>query len=182
MIHEYDAAINAAQLMLSACTELGMPVAVTEQYPRGLGHTVSELTEHLTPEQVVEKVTFSMLCGGANESEASRAAMEKFIVENDVRKVLLCGVEAHVCVLQTTLDLLAMGIDVTIIVDGVSSQRPVDRAVALERMAQLGAVLSTSESTIFQLLGDAKHPNFKAVSKLVQSPRVLTAEGGLLGL
>jgi len=85
-------------------------------------------------------------------------------------------------VLQTTLDLLAMGIDVTVIVDGVSSQRTVDRTVALERMAKLGAVLSTSESTLFQLLGDAKHPRFKAVSKLVQAPRVLTAQGGLLGL
>ena len=73
----------------------------------------------------------------------------------DTLAVLLCapgGVETHVCVLQTTLDLLALGVDTTIIVDGVSSQRPSDRAVALRRMERAGAVLSTAESTLFQLL------------------------------
>jgi nicotinamidase-related amidase len=183
VIHEYAAAVDTSRLMLRACTELGLPVAVTEQYPRGLGHTVSELSEHLLPEHtVVEKVTFSMMCGGENEDPASGAAMDAFIVENDIRKVLICGVETHVCVLQTTLDLLAMGVDVTVIVDGVSSQRPTDRTVALDRLAKAGAVLSTAESSLFQLLGDAKTPHFKAVSKMVQEPRALTAEGGLLGL
>ena len=71
---------------------------------------------------------------------------------------------------------------VTVIVDGVSSQRPTDRTVALDRLARAGAVLSTAESSLFQLLGDAKAPHFKAVSKMVQEPRALTAEGGLLGL
>ena len=156
---------------------------MTEQYPRGLGHTVSELSELLTPEHtVVEKVTFSMVCSGENEDPASSSMMQDFIIENDIRKVLLCGVETHVCVLQTTLDLLAMDIDVTIIVDGVSSQRPTDRSVALDRLAKAGAVLSTAEATLFQLLEDAKHPKFKAVSKLVQQPRILTDAGDLLGL
>ena len=183
VIHEMGAAIDTSRLMLAASIELGLPVAVTEQYPRGLGHTVSELSELLTPEHtVVEKVTFSMVCSGENEDPASSSMMQDFIIENDIRKVLLCGVETHVCVLQTTLDLLAMDIDVTIIVDGVSSQRPTDRSVALDRLAKAGAVLSTAEATLFQLLEDAKHPNFKAVSKLVQQPRTLTAAGGLLGL
>ena len=183
VIHEMGVAISTSKLMLEASIELGLPVAVTEQYPRGLGHTVSELSDLFKPEHtVVEKVTFSMLCGGENEEPASSAKMQDFIIKNDVRKVLLCGVETHVCVLQTTLDLLAMDIDVTIIVDGVSSQRPTDRSVALDRLAKAGAVLSTAESTLFQLLGDAKHPDFKAVSKLVQQPRALTEAGGLLGL
>lgn len=183
VIHEMAAAIDTSRLMLAASIELGLPVAVTEQYPRGLGHTVSELSNLLTPEHtVVEKVTFSMMCGGQHEDPASFEKMTDFIMKNDIRKVLICGVEAHVCVLQSTLDLLAMDVDVTIIVDGVSSQRPTDRSVALDRLARAGAVLSTAESTLFQLLGDAKHPDFKAVSKLVQQPRVLTAAGGLLGL
>jgi nicotinamidase-related amidase len=183
VIHEMGAAIDTSRLMLAASIELGLPVAVTEQYPRGLGHTVSELSELLTPEHtVVEKVTFSMVCSGENEDPASSSMMQDFIIENDIRKVLLCGVETHVCVLQTTLDLLAMDIDVTIIVDGVSSQRPTDRSVALDRLAKAGAVLSTAEATLFQLLEDAKHPKFKAVSKLVQQPRILTDAGDLLGL
>ena len=78
----------------------------------------------------------------------------------DTLAVLFCapgGVETHVCVLQTTLDLLALGVDTTIIVDGVSSQRPSDRAVALRRMERAGAVLSTAESTLFQLLVRPRH-------------------------
>lgn len=183
VIHEMDAAIDTSRLMLQASIELGLPVAVTEQYPRGLGHTVSELRRLMLPDHtVVEKVTFSMLCAGENEDPASTAAMEAFMVEHNIRKVLLCGVETHVCVLQTTLDLLAMGIDVTIIVDGVSSQRPTDRSVALDRLAKAGAVLSTAEATLFQLLGDAKAHHFKAVSKLVRQPRTRTETGELLGL
>ena len=169
-------------------------MVVTEQYPRGLGHTVPELADHLLPSHLVlEKVTFSMMCG-APEDEESASKLEQYLQENEVNKVLLCkgptctlparpraprphsscrrlalrksaaadtlavlfcapgGVETHVCVLQTTLDLLALGVDTTIIVDGVSSQRPSDRAVALRRMERAGAVLSTAESTLFQLL------------------------------
>ncbi len=183
VIHEMGAVIDTSRLMLAASIELGLPVAVTEQYPRGLGHTVSELSELLTPQHaVVEKVTFSMMCSSENEDPVSAEMMHDFIIGNDIRKVLLCGVETHVCVLQTTLDLLAMDIDVTIIVDGVSSQRPTDRSVALDRLAKAGAVLSTAEATLFQLLADAKHPSFKSVSKLVQQPRTFTEAGGLLGL
>ena len=108
VIHEMAAAIDTSRLMLAASIELGLPVAVTEQYPRGLGHTVSELSNLLTPEHtVVEKVTFSMMCGGQHEDPASFEKMTDFIMKNDIRKVLICGVEAHVCVLQTTLDLCA---------------------------------------------------------------------------
>lgn len=86
-------------------------------------------------------------------------------------QVLLLGIEAHVCVLQTAVDLIEKGLEVHVLVDGVSSQRPGDRAVALQRMAQSGAFLSSSEMVLFQLMKDAKHKDFKAISGLVKEQR-----------
>jgi isochorismate hydrolase len=91
---------------------------------------------------------------------------------NHVLQVLLCGIEAHVCVLQTTLDLVEAGYEVHILVDGVSSQRVLDRAAGLHRAAQSGAFLVTSEMALFQLMQDAKADKFKEISKLVQEPRL----------
>jgi len=84
----------------------------------------------------------------------------------DKQSFLLVGIEAHVCLLQTALDLLEQGKDVHVIVDGVSSQQPIDREVALERMSQAGAFLTTAQSAAFMLMRSADHENFKAVSKL----------------
>jgi isochorismate hydrolase len=86
-------------------------------------------------------------------------------------QVLLLGVEAHVCVLQTALDLLERGLEVHVVVDACSSQRPADRAAALARLAQSGALLATSEMALFQLMRDAKHPSFKTISAMVREPR-----------
>lgn len=85
--------------------------------------------------------------------------------------MILVGIEAHVCVQQTTLDLLDRGIDVWLLSDAVSSQRANDRAAALELLRSLGARISTTESAAFELLGDATHPNFKAISALAIAPR-----------
>jgi nicotinamidase-related amidase len=83
--------------------------------------------------------------------------------------VILCGIEAHVCVLQTCMDLLDKGYKVHLVVDGISSQRAFDRQVALQRMEQEGAKLTTSESVIFQMAGSADHPHFKAISSIAKS-------------
>jgi len=89
----------------------------------------------------------------------------------DVNQVMLCGLETHVCILQTAVDLLERGYEVHLLVDAISSQRQQDRDVALARMDRLGAFLTTTESALFQMLGDAKHPNFKGVSALVKEER-----------
>jgi len=85
----------------------------------------------------------------------------------DVVSYILCGIEAHVCVQQTALDLLEMGHDVHVVTDAVSSMRPLDRGIALDRMAGAGAYLTSAQSLAFMLMQSADHPNFKAVSKLV---------------
>ena len=97
--------------------------------------------------------------------------LDMFSRHSAISQVLLCGIEAHVCVLQTALDLLDKGYEVHVVVDGVSSQRPADRAVGLSRMAQSGAFLTTSEMVLFQLLKDATHPDFKEISALVKEAR-----------
>ena len=86
--------------------------------------------------------------------------------------VVLFGIEAHVCVQQTALDLLRLGYDVHVVADGTSSQNDSDRTFAFERLRQCGAFITTYESVLFQLLGDAKHPNFKAVQPIFKTPRV----------
>lgn len=123
---------------------LGLPVITTEQYPKALGATVPELREVLpASSSIVAKTRFSMLT-----PEVSELLQQKPLIS----QVLLCGIEAHVCVLQTTLDLIESGYEVHIITDAVSSQRVGDRTAGLARAAQSGAFLVTSEMALFQLM------------------------------
>lgn len=184
VIDEFDSVVSASGILLQAANELGVPAVVTEQYPRGLGRTVPELSQHLAANSLVlEKLSFSMACGGCEEDQGAGVQLEDFLQQHKTKSVLLCGVETHVCVLQTALDLiLHRELSLHVVVDAVSSQRKTDREVALHRLKAAGAVLTTAESAVFQLLGSAKHPSFKTISKMVQQPRVETSSGGLLGL
>ncbi|KAG1664253.1 hypothetical protein FOA52_003507 [Chlamydomonas sp. UWO 241] len=164
VIHHFPAVLDTSRRMARAAGILGVPVVCTEQYPKALGPTCAELSEVLPPSSIViPKTLFSMV---TPEVEAELGKMPQ------VKQVMLLGIEAHVCVLQTTLDLLERGYEVHLLVDGISSQRPGDRAVALQRMVQSGAFLSTSEMALFQLMRDAKHKDFKAVSALVKEERM----------
>jgi nicotinamidase-related amidase len=147
---------NVAFLIDAACL-LGMPVQATEQYPRGLGPTVPELARRL-PERP-DKVAFSS-CAVPSVVEAFHRAARP--------KVVLAGIETHVCVLHTALDLLAQDFRVYVAVDAVSARYRLDHDTALRRLEQAGAVLTTTEGCLFEWVGGAGHPHFKAVSKLVQ--------------
>lgn len=146
-----------------AAEALGIPIIVTEQYPKALGHTVTELADIMPSGSLtVPKTRFSMIVPevmAALEGEPRR------------RKILLVGIETHVCVLQTTIDLIEMGYEVHVLVDGVSSQRLTDRATALQRLSQTGAFLASSEMVLFQIMGDTSHPAFKAISALCKEKR-----------
>jgi nicotinamidase-related amidase len=136
---------------------LGMPVQATEQYPKGLGPTVPELAGRLPHRP--DKVAFSS-CAVASVVEA---------LHREARpKVVLAGIETHVCVLHTALDLLALDFRVFIPVDAVGSRYRLDHDVALRRLEQAGAVLTTTEGCLFEWVGGAGHPHFKAISRLVQ--------------
>lgn len=137
---------------------LGVPVQATEQYPKGLGSTVPELAKRL-PEPRPDKVAFSCCAIPAVVDNFRRTARSK---------VVLTGIETHVCVLQTALDLLAQDFRVYVPVDAVASRFAVDHDLALQRLEQAGAVLTTAETVVFEWVGGAGTPQFKAVSHLVQ--------------
>ena len=132
---------------------LGVPVIATEQYPKGLRHTAPEvgLPEAVAP---VEKSVFS----------AARA--EGFDLQGR-DQVLVCGIEAHVCVMQTALDLLEQGADVQIVTDAVGSRHAHDREVGLHRLDRAGATLTTVEAALLELCERAGTPEFKAVQKVI---------------
>ncbi len=143
--------------LIEAARLLEMPVLATEQYPRGLGSTVPELLPRL-PERF-EKTDFSC-CAVPNVVRGFHLAARP--------RVVVVGIEAHVCVLQTALDLLALDFRVYVPVDAVASRSPLDRDVALRRLEQAGAILTTSETCVFEWIGGSRHPRFKEISKLVQ--------------
>lgn len=241
LIYKSESLINRCVLMNQACGVLGVPVIATEQYPKAFGPTVPDI---VLPIPSFAKTQFSMM---TSEVDDAFGTLGKTQVRGEKRvdnfmflfkriycslvlgvccvcfiQVLMCGVEAHVCVLQTVLDLLASGIEVHIVCDAVSSQRyercfalvnlvftlpqvvrvlilailsslvispllvpylPLDcpyrshdRAVALRRMRDAGAVLTTAESALFDLLRDSQHPNFKAVSGLLRTHNAVSNE------
>jgi nicotinamidase-related amidase len=152
-----DALVRNIGLLVDGAKQVGVPVVATEQYPKGLGPTVPELASRL-PERP-DKVAFSCC--------AIPSVVETF--QSQARpKVVLAGIETHVCVQQTALDLLSRGFQVYVAADAVGSRFPVDHEYALRRMERAGAVLVTAETAVFEWVGGAQHPNFKAISKLIQ--------------
>ena len=136
---------------------LGLPTIATEQYPEKLGHTTEELAPGLA--EVPSKLTFSCVpCEGVTEHfrDAQR------------HKVLVTGVETHVCIQQTVLDLLSDGFQVYIPADAVSSRFPVDHETALRRMEQSGATITTTEAALFEWCEAAGSPEFKLISGIVR--------------
>jgi len=138
--------------LLAAARILGLPAIVSEQYPRGLGASAEELA--LDGEPVLQKVCFSAARAEGFDRQGRDLA-------------LLCGIEAHVCVEHTAVDLLAEGMQVHVVADACGSRHGVDRECALARMHDAGAVIETVESTLFALLDGAESEHFKAVQRLV---------------
>lgn len=148
----FESVAGACATLLEASRILGLRTLVSEQYPKGLGHSAPELG--LQDEQPIEKTVFS----------AARA--EGFDLAG-AEQAIVCGIETHVCVSQTVHDLLADGIEVHVPADAVGSRHHIDYECGLERMVGAGAVLSTVETALFELLERAGTPEFKAVQKLI---------------
>jgi len=142
----------ACAKLVQAARILGLKTLVSEQYPKGLGHTAPEVG--LAEEPRIEKAVFS----------AARA--EGFEL-GGAEQVIVCGIEAHVCVSQTVHDLLADGVEVHVPADAVGSRHQLDYERGLERLERAGAVVTTVESALFELLERAGTPEFKEVQKLI---------------
>jgi nicotinamidase-related amidase len=139
---------------------LEVPVIVTEQYPKGLKHTAEEIIPHLPAEpRVIEKMCFSS-CGAED--------FQSHLISRNIKQVLVCGIEAHICVAQTVLDLLARGLEVHLLVDCITSRKRENKDVALARLTQAGAVQSNLEMALFELMRTADSPQFKAVQSLIK--------------
>jgi nicotinamidase-related amidase len=148
----FAAVAGACGKLLQGARILGLPVLVSEQYPKGLGHTAPEVG--LQDEKTIEKTVFS----AARADGFDLAGREQAIV---------CGIETHVCVSQTVHDLLDRGIEVHVPADAVGSRHDIDYERGLERLERAGAVVSTVEADLFELLERAGTPEFKAVQKLI---------------
>ncbi|KDO31869.1 hypothetical protein SPRG_03789, partial [Saprolegnia parasitica CBS 223.65] len=157
-IYEMPSVIAGAQTLVQAAKHLEMPTIATTQYAARFGAMVPEVELPATL-TVHDKTLFSMLTPAV---DAELRALQP-------RSVVLCGIESHVCVLQTCLDLIEAGYDVHVPVDAVSSSTSFLRSMGLERMQASGAFLTSVESVVFQLTADSKHPNFRAISSLIKT-------------
>jgi isochorismate hydrolase len=150
--------INTRHL-IEASKLLNVPLLVTEQYPKGLGPTVPELKEALTMTPPIEKLTFSC-CGETFFVEA--------VEETNRKQIILVGMETHVCVLQTCIDLLSAGYTVHVVADAICSRSDYNYRTAIEYMRDAGAVITCTETVLFQLLEKAGSEEFKAISKRIK--------------
>ena len=153
-----QAVIKNSGILAQAALMLEVPVIATEQYPKGLGRTIPELLTVLPNIKPVEKMTFSCMA----EPKFTRH------LTRDHSQIVLAGMEAHICVLQTAMGLIAAGKQVFVAEDAIISRNPVNKANALARMRDAGCIISNTESIVFEWLGHAEGDAFKAISKLIR--------------
>lgn len=159
VIFEYERVVQNSIKLIKGFKTLGLPVYFTEQYPKGLGPTSAQIKEALEDAKPIEKMSFS--CSGAPR-------LSDELKNRNIEQVVLCGVESHVCVMQTALDLIANGFQVHVAADAVSSRREFDFNIALNRMRSNGAEVTLTESVLFELLEVCGTDQFKSISKLVK--------------
>ncbi|PUU72650.1 Isochorismatase-like protein [Tuber borchii] len=168
-IYGFDRCVLTAQKLLKASQILQIPTYATTQNSSKLGPLVPELHPLLTKTKILDKSLFSMM------TPELRARLDEDIGDGgSKRSVALIGIESHICVLQTCLDLLAAGHGVYVIADGVSSCNRQEVPIALERMRREGAVVTTSESWMYEVMGDAKISEFREMAGLVKESKEST--------
>lgn len=158
-IADRQALLDRTRLLIRGLNILGLPMLVTQQYTKGLGPTIPEIRELFTDSLVLEKRSFSCM-DDAVIAARLKAAGRRF--------VLIAGIETHVCILQTALDLKAAGFQPVVVTDCVSSRSLADKETALRRLACEGVILTGSESLLFELLRTSESPRFKEISSLVK--------------
>jgi len=159
VVAESEAAIERICILVQGSRLLGVPTLLTAQAPEKIGHTIPEIASLLPEQEDLPRVSFSIW-----RDQAVRQAVQAL----GRKQVLLCGFEAHICLYQSAMDLLADGFEVYIVADAVSSRRLSDKSTALAELSACGVHLTTVEMTLFALMRDAQHPTFKAVSALIK--------------
>ena len=159
LMHGREALFKNIQILVQAAKILEIPILWCQQRPDALGPTVPEIAQHLTDIEPINKAAFS--CCGTEQFNAQLKELGR-------HQVLLCGIETHVCIYQTAIDLLRQDFNVSIIADAVSSRTLENKQIALNLMAAEGAKISSTEMALFELLKTAEHPQFKQVAKLIK--------------
>lgn len=159
MMYERSLLFHHIQVMVQAAQLLDIPVLCLEQYPQGLGKTVEEISRYFNDVQVFEKTAFSGC--GSTEFVDNLSFINR-------KQLIICGIEAHVCVYQTARDLLNMGYQVGLNEQAISARLNSNKKLGLMRMNQLGAQIYSTEMILFEWLIDAKHPVFRQVSSLLK--------------
>jgi len=159
VMHEKEQLLENTQKLLKGTQLLGIPVVLTEQNPDGLGPTIPEL------KQIIPQVNpFPKFCFSCFKDESFARA----ILELNRKQLLICGIESHICVYQSAMDLLNQGFEVQIIADAVSSRAARNREITLMRLQSEGARLTTVEMLLFELLQTARSPQFRELSKIIK--------------
>ncbi|MBN1566948.1 MAG: hydrolase [Acidobacteria bacterium] len=159
-VYEYQRVLKRINLLLSAAKLLQVPMVLTEQYPRGLGSTIEEIRKELPEVQPLEKMSFSCV---AMPGFTDRI----FSLMRD--QIVLTGIETHICVAQTALDLAARGENVFVVADATSSRRPLDSQMALRRLERNGLTITTAEAVVFEWLRRAGTEEFKALQPMLKA-------------
>lgn len=147
--------IRNSAILLQGLQELGVPMVVTQQYTKGLGMTVKDITDAIGSDAYTDKIAFT-----AYDSVKNKFYGKKFVI--------ICGIEAHICVLQTVVDLVAAGYVPVVVEDCVSSRKKNDKKIAIKRMRDEGAIITTYESLLFELLKVAGTEESKKIQKLIK--------------
>jgi len=159
-IHEMDRVIHRSAQLIQGARLLDLPIIVTEQYPKGLGRTVPGVKETLNDSiAIYEKIHFNCFLD---------PAIKQALQETHRRQILIAGIESHICVAQTALSLRQADFEVFVAADAVSSRRPDDRTIALERLRYAGVIITSVEAALMEMTISSKHPQFKEISKLIK--------------
>jgi nicotinamidase-related amidase len=159
LMFDKESLFKNIRILIQAASILEIPILWCQQVPEALGPTVPEIAELLAGEEPIDKSCFS--CCGDERFTAELNALGR-------EQILLCGIEAHICIYQTAMDLMEGGLDITIVADAVSSRTEQNKETALDRLSAEGANISSTEMALFELLKTAKHPQFRDIARLVK--------------
>lgn len=159
VMHNPKMVIDNTLKIIKGFKKLNLPIFYTEQYPKGLGPTAASILKELEGLSAIQKMTFS--CYGADN-------LFQRLRDNEANQVVVAGIEAHVCVQQTVLDLISNNFQVDVLANATSSRKEIDYHFALQRMSKHGAEITTVESVLFELLNECGTDEFKSISKIIK--------------
>ena len=159
VMNDIDPVVNNIKTLVESFKLLGANIINCRQYPKALGQTVSPILQALGDHQPVDKFTFSCFSDDGFKAELKKT---------NCKKVVLCGIESHVCVYQTAVELLSASYEVAVVCDAITSRTQASKDIAIKRMTQENVKLFNTEMLLFEMLRSSKHPNFKEIAKLIK--------------